>query len=70
MTTQIEDRLRHKGNDYSIVAVSSPIPFNPLDYGVKPWRECLTACDRDKGTIILEGIIYLREMRSLGHMMF
>lgn len=43
MTTQIGDRFRHKGYNYSIVAVSNPIQFNPLDYGIKP-HECYTAC--------------------------
>ncbi len=31
MTAQVEDRFIYKGDDYSIVAISEPIQFNPLD---------------------------------------
>lgn len=43
MTMQIGDHFRHKRHNYSIVATSNPIQFNPLDYGIKP-QECCTAC--------------------------
>lgn len=43
MTAQVGDRFIYKGDDYSIVAISEPIRFNPLDYGIKPVA-CCTAC--------------------------
>lgn len=43
MTAQVGDRFIYKGDDYSIVAISEPIQFNPLDYGIKPVA-CCTAC--------------------------
>ena len=45
MTTQVGDRFIFKGDDYSIVAISNSIQFNPLDYGIKP-AACCTACQR------------------------
>ena len=43
MTAQVGDRFIFKGDDYSIVAISNPIQFNPLDYGIKP-AACCSAC--------------------------
>ncbi|MDE5802317.1 MAG: hypothetical protein K2I22_05295 [Lachnospiraceae bacterium] len=43
MTAQVGDSFIYKGDDYSIVAISEPIQFNPLDYGIKPVA-CCTAC--------------------------
>ena len=43
MTAQVGDCFIFKGDDYSIVAISNPIQFNPLDYGIKP-AACCTAC--------------------------
>lgn len=43
MTAQIGDKFIYKGDNYSIVAISNPIQFNPLDYGIKPIA-CCTAC--------------------------
>lgn len=43
MTAQFGNRFIYKGDNYSIVAISNPIQFNPLDYGIKPVA-CCTAC--------------------------
>jgi len=43
MTAQVGDRFIYKEDNYSIVAISNPIQFNPLDYGIKPVA-CCTAC--------------------------
>ena len=43
MTAQVGDRFIYGGDDYSIVAISSPIQFAPSDYGIKPVPRC-TAC--------------------------
>ncbi len=43
MTAQIGDKFIYKGDNYSIVAISNPIQFKPLDYGIKPIA-CCTAC--------------------------
>lgn len=43
MTAQIGDSFNFKGNNYSIVAISKPIKFDPSDYGLKPVA-CCTAC--------------------------
>ena len=43
MTAQVGDRFIYKGDNYSIVAISNPIQFNPLDYGIKPVA-CCSAC--------------------------
>lgn len=36
MTAQIGDKFIFRGDDYSIVAISNPIQFDPKDYGLKP----------------------------------
>ena len=36
MTAQIENRFKFNGDDYSIVAISTPIDFKPQDYGITP----------------------------------
>lgn len=43
MTAQVGDRFQFKGEDYSIVAMSTPIGFKPQDYGITPEPVC-TAC--------------------------
>ncbi|MDE5782200.1 MAG: hypothetical protein K2I03_12120 [Lachnospiraceae bacterium] len=43
MTAQVGDQFIYKGDNYSIVAISNPIQFNPLDYGIKPVA-CCSAC--------------------------
>ncbi|MDE7422751.1 MAG: hypothetical protein K2N51_03530 [Lachnospiraceae bacterium] len=43
MTAQVGDRFIYKGDNYSIVAISNPIQFNPLDYGINPVA-CCSAC--------------------------
>lgn len=43
MTAQIGDTFKFKGEDYSIVAISTPIGFNPQNYGITPELIC-TAC--------------------------
>lgn len=43
MTAQVGDRFLYGGNEYSIVAMSRPIQFDPSDYGIKPAAFC-TAC--------------------------
>lgn len=43
MTAQIGDTFKFKGEDYSIVAISTPIGFNPQNYGITPEPIC-TAC--------------------------
>ena len=40
MTAQIGDSYSYKGGDYSIVAMSIPLRFDPRFYGFKP--ECVT----------------------------
>ena len=36
MTAQIHDSLLYEKKEYSIVALSEPIPFAPQDYGLEP----------------------------------
>lgn len=43
MSAQIGDEFKFDGNDYTIVAKSAPIMFNPRDYGITPKSRC-TAC--------------------------
>lgn len=43
MTAQIGDTFRYKNNEYSIVAISAPIQFNPKHYGITPEAAC-SAC--------------------------
>lgn len=43
MTAQVGDRFIYKEDNYSIVAISKPIQFDPLDYGIKPVA-CCSAC--------------------------
>ncbi len=43
MTAQIGDSIKYKDNEYSIVAISTPIEFEPKDYGITPWGTC-SAC--------------------------
>lgn len=43
MTAQIGDKFTFKGDDYSIVAISTPIGFNFQNYGITPEPIC-TAC--------------------------
>lgn len=35
MTAQIGDRFTYKKEGYSVVAISNPIGFNPMNYGIK-----------------------------------
>ena len=43
MTAQTGDKFVFRGEDYSIVAISSPINFYPQNYGIKPRAFC-TGC--------------------------
>ncbi len=43
MTAQISDAFRCGDEEYSIIAISEPISFNPRNYGLKPFYAC-TAC--------------------------
>ena len=43
MTAQVGDRFIYKEDNYSIVAISNPIQFKLLDYGIKP-VVCCTTC--------------------------
>ncbi len=45
MTAQIGDRFKFEGKEYSIVAISTPLEFDPLKYGITPEAAC-TACWR------------------------
>ncbi len=45
MTGQIPDTYRYNGRKYSIIALTSPIDFNPEDYGFRP-KAPTTACWR------------------------
>lgn len=63
MTAQMGDRFKFDGKDYTIVALSERIRFNPKDYGIMPEAVC-TACwngfwcvfnIKDEG-IFLEGL--------------
>lgn len=59
MTAQIGDRFTFRGNDYSIVAISTPIEFNPIQFGITP-SSIFTACWAGywcEYTISEEGII-------------
>lgn len=43
MTAQIGDKFMFRGSNYSIVAISTPMRFNPADFGIIPMGIC-TAC--------------------------
>lgn len=43
MTAQVGDRFLYKKENYSIVAASAPIRFDPAEYGIEPIPRC-TAC--------------------------
>jgi hypothetical protein len=43
MTAQIGDKFNFNGENYSIVAMSTPLRFNPRKYGIIPNSVC-TAC--------------------------
>ena len=43
MTAQVPDTYLYEGKEYSIVAMSKRINFNPLKYGIDPQWTC-TAC--------------------------
>lgn len=43
MTAQIGDRFKFEGTEYSIVAISEPLSFEPREYGITPEAAC-TAC--------------------------
>ena len=43
MTAQIGDSYSYKGGDYTIVAMSEPLRFDPRFYGFKP-ESATTAC--------------------------
>ena len=45
MTAQITDRFEYKGKEYSLAALSAPIPFAPCQYGLEP-HGYSTACYR------------------------
>lgn len=45
MTAQIGDLYKHKNEEYSIVALSAPLSFDPRNYGLEPQPRC-TACYR------------------------
>lgn len=43
MTAQIGDSFRFEGTEYSMVAISEPLKFNPQEYGITPESIC-TCC--------------------------
>lgn len=43
MTAQIGDQFRYEGLEYSIVAISEPLRFDPSKYGITPVAVC-SAC--------------------------
>lgn len=43
MTAQMGDTFKYKDNEYSIVAISNPIEFDPKAYGITPEGIC-SAC--------------------------
>jgi len=43
MTAQIEDTIRYKGEDWTLVASTSGFRFDPHEYGLRPLGLC-TAC--------------------------
>lgn len=45
MTAQISDSFEYKGKEYSLAALSEPIPFEPEQFGLEPQDFC-TACYR------------------------
>ncbi len=45
MTAQIEDKYSYKGRKYNVVAMTSPIDFDPEEYGFRPVAAS-TACWR------------------------
>ena len=45
MTGQIPDTYRYQGEDYSVIAMTTPIDFDPRDFGFKP-EAPNTACWR------------------------
>lgn len=45
MTAQIGDKYKYQKKEYTIVALSSSIPFKPEDFGLEPHFSC-TACYR------------------------
>lgn len=45
MTAQVQDKIKYKNKEYSIIAMTNPLEFNPEDYGITPSTFC-TACWR------------------------
>lgn len=45
MTAQVGDRFKYQECDYTIIALSDPIHFEPADYGITPEAVC-SACWR------------------------
>ena len=62
MTAQIGDKFEFDGENYSIVAKSTSLDFNPVKYGIIPSWSC-TACWKGYWciyNITKEGIFFLR----------
>ena len=63
MTAQIGDRFIFRGNNYSIVAISTPIKFNPIQFGITPlslgtacWAGYWCEYDISKEGIVLKNL--------------
>jgi hypothetical protein len=63
MTAQIGDRFRLEDTEYSVVAISNPIKFDPRVYGITPVPVC-TACRRGYWCVynITEEGIFLEDL--------
>ncbi len=63
MTAQIGDRFRLEDIEYSVVAISNPIKFDPRVYGITPVPAC-TACWRGYWCVykITEEGIFLEDL--------
>lgn len=69
MTAQVGDKFRYKEEAYSVVALSSPVKFTPIEYGIIPHGIC-SACWRgywceyeisDEGIILKDLYIHSKE---------
>ena len=63
MTAQIGDRFRLEDTEYSVVAISNPIKFDPRVYRITPVPAC-TACRRGYWCVynITEEGIFLEDL--------
>lgn len=63
MTAQIGDRFKFEGTEYSIVAISKPLGFDPTEYGITP-ESVSTACWKGFWCIynITESGIFLEDL--------